>query len=113
MSHPLPHEHHYIRFSLAPPCADALAIRHAVHDALAIRHAVHDALAQSFGLASSGTYVDVLWVAEDGGECTVRTRPGEAARVMAAVAVSAGRLRLSVQKESPFLPSVSADTLVI
>ncbi|KAH9966383.1 hypothetical protein BGW80DRAFT_1178295 [Lactifluus volemus] len=93
--------HHYIRFSISPPSADSLLIR----------RALQEALAQSFGVALSHTYLDVLWVADSGTECIVRaSSPSDAASVMAAVAVSSGQLRLSVIKESSFLPSVSGET---
>jgi hypothetical protein len=59
--HTLPLEYHYILFSVSPPC-----------DALAIRKALQDSLAQSFGVTSSNTYMDVLWVAENGIEAVIR-----------------------------------------
>lgn len=36
------------------------------------RKAIQDALLQSFGLTSANTYVDTLWLAEDGSEAVVR-----------------------------------------
>ncbi|KAI0258733.1 hypothetical protein BC834DRAFT_910040 [Gloeopeniophorella convolvens] len=92
--------HHYIRFALSPPCADALLVR----------RALQEALAQSFGAALSHTYLDVLWVADTGEACVVRTSPDDAASVMAAAAVASGRPRLAVLRESPFLPSIAAET---
>ena len=62
MPTPLPQSHHYIRFSISPPSADALLIR----------RALQEALAQSFGTALSHAYLDVLWVADSGAECVVR-----------------------------------------
>jgi hypothetical protein len=59
--HTLPPEHHYILFSISPPC-----------DALAIRKALQDSLAQSFGVTSSNTYLDILWVADPGVAAVVR-----------------------------------------
>ncbi|KAI0050681.1 hypothetical protein FA95DRAFT_1486839 [Auriscalpium vulgare] len=103
MAAPLPPTAHYIRFSLAPACADALLVR----------RAIQDALTQSFGLTASSTYLDILWVADSGEEAVVRTGVSDAARVMAATAVYAGRMRLSVVKESSFLPSLSADGPVV
>ena len=61
VQHVLPPEYYYIRFSVSPPC-----------DVLAIRKALQDSLAQSFGITSSNTYMDVLWVAEGGGEVVIR-----------------------------------------
>ncbi len=54
--------HHYIRFAANPPCTDALTLR----------KTIQDALLQSFGLTSANTYVDVLWVADDGTEVVAR-----------------------------------------
>lgn len=60
---PLPQTQHYIRFSIAPPSSDALHVR----------RALQEALVQSFGAVRSHTYLDVLWVADSGTECVVRT----------------------------------------
>lgn len=60
---PLPQTQHYIRFSITPPTSDALHIR----------RALQEALVQSFGAARSHAYLDVLWVADSGTECVVRT----------------------------------------
>ncbi|KAH9943900.1 hypothetical protein B0H21DRAFT_747489 [Amylocystis lapponica] len=99
---PLRTSHHYIRFAVSPPCADALTLR----------KAIQDALGQSFGLVSANTYLDVLWVSGDGTGTVVRIAQDEATRLMASVAVSLGSLKLSVLKESPFLPSLlSVDPL--
>ena len=81
---------------------------------------------QSFGAARSHTYLDVLWVADLGTECVVRTggptyvcplfawyvKPStlfyrDAASVMAAAAVFQGHPRFSTLRESPFLPAIS------
>lgn len=95
---PLPQTHHYIRFSIAPPSSDALHVR----------RALQEALVQSFGVARSHTYLDVLWVSDSGTECVVRTNgPTDAASVMAAAAVFQGQPRLSTVRESPFLPAIS------
>ncbi|KAH8988345.1 hypothetical protein EDB92DRAFT_1800623 [Lactarius akahatsu] len=98
---PLPQTQHYIRFSIAPPSSDALHVR----------RALQEALVQSFGAARSHTYLDVLWVADSGTECIVRTGgPTDAASVMAAAAVFQGQPRLSTLRESPFLPAISGDS---
>jgi hypothetical protein len=53
---------HYLRFSITPACSDGLTVR----------KTLQDALLQSFGLTSANTYVDILWLAEDGSDVTVR-----------------------------------------
>ncbi|PCH43159.1 hypothetical protein WOLCODRAFT_164278 [Wolfiporia cocos MD-104 SS10] len=88
--------YHYIRLSVSPPCADVLTLR----------KTMQDALLQTFGLLSANTYIDVLSLAEDGSEVVVRIAKNEAAKLLAAVAAFAGSPRLSVIKESPFLPSL-------
>lgn len=60
---PLPQTQHYIRFSITPPTSDALHVR----------RALQEALVQSFGAARSHAYLDVLWVADSGTQCVVRT----------------------------------------
>lgn len=53
---------HYIKFSVNPACLDALTIR----------KSVQDALLQSFGLTYANIYMDILWLAETGGEVVIR-----------------------------------------
>lgn len=55
-------ESHYLLFSMSPPARDALTIRKAISDALDL----------SFGMTSSATYLDVLWVDVEGTKCVVR-----------------------------------------
>ncbi|KZT00276.1 uncharacterized protein LAESUDRAFT_688338 [Laetiporus sulphureus 93-53] len=93
-----PLSYHYIKFSVSPPCTDALLLR----------KSLQDALDQSFGLVSANTYVDVLWVSEEGSETVVRIAHREAAKLMAATTVYQGPRKLSVLKESPFLPTLSS-----
>ncbi|OCH92559.1 hypothetical protein OBBRIDRAFT_726545 [Obba rivulosa] len=88
--------HHYIRFSISPPSADALSLR----------KALQDALAQAFGLVAANTYVDVLWLADDGAEAVVRVARSDVPRILASVAAAAGSPRLALLKESAFLPSL-------
>ncbi|KAH9922223.1 uncharacterized protein B0H18DRAFT_879512 [Fomitopsis serialis] len=88
--------YHYARFSVAPACADALSIR----------KSIQDAFTQSFGLVSANTHVDVLWVADDGSEAVVRLAESEATKLLASVTAYSGRPRLSLVKESSFLPSL-------
>jgi hypothetical protein len=65
MAHPFLSENHYIRLSISPPS-----------DALTLRKSLQDSLTQSFGITYSTTYLDILWVADDGGEAVVRVRQG-------------------------------------
>ncbi len=62
MPHRLAPRHRYIRFSVTPPCTESLTIR----------KVIQDALNQSFGLLSSHTYIDILWLAGDGGAVVLR-----------------------------------------
>ncbi|GJE88983.1 hypothetical protein PsYK624_050710 [Phanerochaete sordida] len=87
---------HYIRFALSP----------ATSDGLAIRKTLQDALLQAFGLTCANTYVDILWLAEDGGEVVVRVGSSEATRLMAAVTTHSATPRLSLLKDSSFLPAL-------
>ena len=54
-------ENHYIRFSIVP----------ATKEELTLRKAFTDALLQSFG-ATSSTFLDLLWLSDEGTECVVR-----------------------------------------
>ncbi|TFY62602.1 hypothetical protein EVG20_g6646 [Dentipellis fragilis] len=125
-AHPLPQTYHYIRFTLSPPCSSPLIVR----------RAIQEALSQAFGATASNTYVDILYVADNGEVAVVRTSPrcvtlpvsifylqnkslsvmdvrSEASRVMAALAVSTAEPRLSALTESPFLPSLSAQNAIV
>lgn len=62
--HLLQTSNHYIRLSITPPSSDALTIR----------KAIQDALTQTFGVISSSTYLDILWIADDGSETAIRVR---------------------------------------
>ena len=55
-------DHHYLRFSIEPACAEPLTVR----------KAFQDALLQTFGLTSANTYIDVLWLAENGTGVVIR-----------------------------------------
>ncbi|KAI0744587.1 hypothetical protein C8Q76DRAFT_700315 [Earliella scabrosa] len=102
MPHRLVVSHRYVRFAVSPPCSDALTIR----------KVIQDALGQSFGLVSSHTYVDILWLADDGSAVVVRLGESDAPKLLAAVAASSASLRLSLTKESTFLPALlAADAL--
>ena len=57
--------HHYIRFGVSPACTDLLIIR----------KTIQDALGQTFGLVSSHTYLDILWLAQDGTALVIRIGP--------------------------------------
>ncbi|KAF8154231.1 hypothetical protein B0H34DRAFT_82166 [Crassisporium funariophilum] len=93
---PLTLENHYIRFSIRPETKDALTIR----------RCISDALTQNFGSTYSSTYIDVLWVEDNGKECVIRVNKGDAVRISAAVASSNEPPSLTVAQESPFLPSL-------
>ncbi|OBZ74277.1 hypothetical protein A0H81_05507 [Grifola frondosa] len=88
--------YHYIRFSVSPPCPDELTLR----------KSIQDSLGQSFGVVSSHTYVDVLWLADDGSEMVVRIGQADSAKLMVSVTASTASPRLSLVKESPFLPAL-------
>lgn len=57
--------YHYLRFAVSPACQDALTIR----------KLLQDALLQSFGLTSANTYMDILWLSEEGTDVVIRLRP--------------------------------------
>jgi len=63
MSRQLQSGYRYIHLAVSPPGSDALTLR----------KGLQDALMQSFGVMSA-TYLDVLWVAEDGARAVVRVR---------------------------------------
>jgi hypothetical protein len=60
--HLLSKKHSYILLSINPPCADALKLR----------KAMQDGLMETFGITASGTYLDILWIAENGSEAVIR-----------------------------------------
>lgn len=60
--HFLQSSHHYIRFSILPPCDDELILR----------KIFQNALQQAFGVVTASMYLDILWVAEDGSGIVVR-----------------------------------------
>lgn len=61
-SRPLPSSYHYVRFTATPSCTDAVTVR----------KSIQDALGQTFGTLYANTYVDILWIADDGSETVVR-----------------------------------------
>ncbi|KAK0498987.1 hypothetical protein EDD18DRAFT_1154790 [Armillaria luteobubalina] len=88
-------DYYYMRFSVSPKTTDALSLR----------QTIQSALVQTFGIAGGSIYLDNLWVAEDGNETVLRTRKGDSAMIVAAV-TSALTPRISLQKESSFLPAL-------
>ncbi|KAF5376733.1 hypothetical protein D9615_007892 [Tricholomella constricta] len=96
MQHSLPTQYHYVRIAVAPVTG---------RDALGLRKAVQDALTQTFGVTSAALYVDFLWVAEDGGQFVIRVQKDDASKILAAI-VASDAPKLSLVKESPFLPSL-------
>lgn len=53
---------HYLLFGIAPATPDILTIRQAISDALGL----------SFGATSSATYLDILWIEDEGTKCVIR-----------------------------------------
>ncbi|KAK0194608.1 hypothetical protein F5146DRAFT_926350 [Armillaria mellea] len=95
-------DYHYMRFSVSPKTADALSLR----------QAIQSALVQTFGITGGSIYLDILWVAEDGNETVLRTTKGDSALIVAAV-TSAPTPRISLQKETSFLPALCSTSAVL
>lgn len=93
--HPLSNNYSYILLSINPPCADALKLR----------KAMQDGLMETFGITASGTYLDILWIAESGSEVVIRLSEKDAPRVMAAVVITPASPRISTIRQTNFLPS--------
>ncbi|KAG0706243.1 hypothetical protein DFH29DRAFT_798653 [Suillus ampliporus] len=96
--HPCLKKHSYIHFSINPPCADALKLR----------KSMQDGLAETFGIIASGTYLDILWIAESGSEIVIRLSVEDAPKLMAAVVTTPASPRFSTIKQTYFLPSLSS-----
>ncbi|EGO20125.1 hypothetical protein SERLADRAFT_352146 [Serpula lacrymans var. lacrymans S7.9] len=94
---------HYIRFSVQPSTVDVLTMR----------KALQISMMQAFGDTSSNTYLDVLWVSEDGSETVIRTSQREATKLMAAIVLSTATPKFSLIKESPFLPSLLSSIVTL
>jgi hypothetical protein len=62
MQHSFPSEFHYIRFAVFPSNTDSLSLR----------KTLQDSLTQTFGVTTSSTYIDILWVSEGGEQFVVR-----------------------------------------
>lgn len=90
--------HSYIHFSINPPCTDALKLR----------KAIQDGLAETFGITASGTYLDILWIAESGSEIVIRLSEEDAPKLMAAVVITPVSPRFSTIKQTNFLPSLTS-----
>ncbi|KAG2344632.1 hypothetical protein BDR05DRAFT_961537 [Suillus weaverae] len=95
--HPLSKNHSYIHLSINPPCADALKLR----------KVMQDGLAETFGITASGTYLDILWIAESGSEVVIRLSEEDAPKLMAAVVITPASPRFSTIKQTSFLPSLT------
>ncbi|PPR05440.1 hypothetical protein CVT26_011318 [Gymnopilus dilepis] len=87
---------HYLRFSIAPSTTSELSAR----------KVISDALTESFGLTSASTNVDILWLSGDGSQCIVRCHKEDTAKLAGALASRTDSPRLTLQTESPFLPSL-------
>ena len=66
MQHSFPSEYHYIRLAVSPQNTDLLTLR----------KTLQDSLTQTFGVTAASTYIDILWVADDGGQFVVRVGKG-------------------------------------
>ena len=53
---------HYLCVSIKPPTPDVLTIR----------KSISDALAQSFGQTSATTYLDIVWINDEGSSAAIR-----------------------------------------
>ncbi|KAK0219651.1 hypothetical protein EDD85DRAFT_780206 [Armillaria nabsnona] len=95
-------DYHYMRFSVSPKAADALSLR----------QAIQSALVQTFGIAGGSIYLDILWVVEDGNEMVLRTAKGDSTMIVAAV-TSVLTPRISLQKESSFLPALCSTSAAL
>ncbi|KAG1732654.1 uncharacterized protein EDB91DRAFT_1226481 [Suillus paluster] len=94
--HPSLKKHSYIHFSISPHCADALKLR----------KSMQDGLTETFGITASGTYLDILWIAESGSDIVIRISIEDAPKLMAAVVITPASPRFSMIKHTNFLPSL-------
>lgn len=120
---PLSANHHYLRLSITLPVRTADSEPDEDVDVLTIRKALQDALGDSFGITSAGTYIDILAVTkwstggvrvggrDPWGEVILRVHPSDAPKILAAVTAASpsrsSQPRLSLLRESSFLPSLS------
>ncbi|KAF9559025.1 hypothetical protein CPC08DRAFT_709156, partial [Agrocybe pediades] len=89
-------DNQYIRFS----------VNSAVSDVLTLRKMVSDALTQQFGMTFASTHLDVLWLDENGSEFVIRIDKDYATNLATALALRNESPRISLVRESPFLPSL-------
>jgi hypothetical protein len=111
--HPFSNKYSYIHFSVEPPCTDALKLR----------KTMQDGLAEVFGVTASGTYLDILWIAEGGSDVIIRLAVQsvmskktifvsnelnirDTPNFLAAVVATTTPPRFSMIKETCFLPSL-------
>ncbi|KAJ8593465.1 hypothetical protein M405DRAFT_731452 [Rhizopogon salebrosus TDB-379] len=94
--HPFSNKYSYIHFSVEPPCTDALKLR----------KTMQDGLAEVFGVTASGTYLDILWIAEGGSDVIIRLAVQDTPNFLAAVVAATTPPRFSMIKETCFLPSL-------
>ncbi|KAL0952665.1 hypothetical protein HGRIS_006908 [Hohenbuehelia grisea] len=83
-----------------------LSITPATPDPLSIRKIIQDSLNQVSGATVSSTYVDLLWYSKDGAQAVFRVDKCDAPKIMASVVTTGTSPRLSILKDSDFLPSV-------
>jgi len=67
---------------------------------------MQDGLAETFGVTASGTYLDILWIAEGGSDVIIRLAVEDAPNFLAAVVATTTPPRFSMIKETCFLPSL-------
>ncbi|KAH9476862.1 hypothetical protein JR316_0010778 [Psilocybe cubensis] len=89
-------ESHYLCLSVSPSVASELAIR----------KTIADALTETFGVTSTSTYLDLLWLKDDGSECIIRAHKSDATKISIAIASWTETPRMAVKQQSPFLPSL-------
>ncbi|GLB44477.1 hypothetical protein LshimejAT787_1701040 [Lyophyllum shimeji] len=93
MQHSLATPYHYIRI--------AVGRINPQRDALSLRKTLQDAITQTFGITSSAVYVDVLWMAEDGGHCVLRVQKDDASKILAAIVACIWELRHEARSRAP------------
>ncbi|KIL59984.1 hypothetical protein M378DRAFT_84358 [Amanita muscaria Koide BX008] len=98
MQRPLRSPYRYIRLSVVPPTLDILYLR----------KSFQDALSALFGVTSASIYLDILWLADDGSQFVLRVGEQDSPRILAATASMSESPRISLVKQSGFLPALLA-----
>ncbi|KAF8717650.1 hypothetical protein AX14_012075 [Amanita brunnescens Koide BX004] len=63
-------------------------------------------MSQLFGATCAATYIDILWIDDEGSQLVLRANKEDVTRLLTAVAMMTGPLRLSVIRQSAFLPAL-------